>query len=61
MRSNHEFKYRTKDTEFNPMELRNKCNYISSGYVPRSLSDRTLIGEVEWSELREEAMKPDFL
>ena len=61
VRSKHEFKYKAKDKEFNPMELRNKCAYITGGYLPRSLSDRTQVGAVEWGTLKAEAMSPDFI
>jgi len=33
MRENHEFKYRARDTDFDPMELRNKVKYIIGNYI----------------------------
>ena len=33
MRNKHEFKYRTRDTDYDPMALVNKCAFIKQGYV----------------------------
>ena len=33
MRGKHEFKYKSKDLDYNPMLLANKCSFINQGYV----------------------------
>ena len=33
MRNKHEFKYRTRDTDYDPMHLMNKCAFITQGYA----------------------------
>ena len=33
MRGKHEFKYKSKDQDYNPMLLVNKCTFIDQGYV----------------------------
>ena len=45
MRQSHEFKYRAKDKEFNPMELRNKVKYIKGGYMDRQ--------NIEWRLMKQ--------
>ena len=36
MKEDHEFMSKAKDKEFDPMSLKNKCNYISGGFLDQS-------------------------
>ena len=64
MRQIHEFKYRSKDKEFNPYALRNRCSYIQGGYIgiiAIELTDKTRVGKSSWKDLKQATMEEDYM